>query len=256
MAAVLPQQLILPLVATFGAAPVPLRDPMDEALEWISFTSPAHRVSIVAEGFNTFVKLSSNTTRDIADLSSSFVKRTVAYYRIKFGICRTRRIKAMLYWDLDFQRCSKIPTIAGMYQGSYLILFENAINREDICTQESDQAAIISKQDEPGKFKDERKWYGWYAALANYVSTVPGASGVTLSYVIRKQADATPTGHNNFFGKCIACAHMTFPIFKSDTRRVHQVINSNAQGEDAEQWIDPHKIKQNGRVYMVTLRAH
>ena len=86
-----------------------------------------------------------------------------------------------------------------MDQGSYLTSLENSIKREDIRTQEPDQAAIISKQSEPGKFKDERNWSEWDAALANYLSTIPGASGVPLSYVIREQADATPTGHDIFF---------------------------------------------------------
>ena len=104
------------------------------------------------------MELARNTTRDIADLLSSFAKRTVADGRINFGIRRTRRIKTMLYWALGFQRRSEITTIAGMDQVPYLALLETAIKREDIRTQESDQAAIISKQDEPGKFKDERKW--------------------------------------------------------------------------------------------------
>ena len=49
---------------------------------------------------------------------------------------------------------------------------------------------------------------------------------------------------------------MTGPIFEADTRRVNQVINSNVQGEATEQWIDPHKRKQNGWVYMGTLGDH
>ena len=143
-----------------------------------------------------------------------------------------------------------------MDQGSYLTSLETAINREDIRTQDSDQASIISKQAEPGKFKDERKWSEWDAALLNYLSTIHGASGVPLSYIIHKQADATPTGHDKFVEKCITCAPMTTPIFKSDARRVHQVINSNVQGEAAKKWKYPYKIKQNGRVDMVTLHAH
>ena len=92
--------------------------------------------------------------------------------------------------------------------------------------------------------------------MANYFSTIPGASGVPLIYVIHEQADATPTGNNNFFEKCIVCAPMTGPIFKANARRVYQVIGSNVQGKASEQWIDPHKRKQNGKVDMVTLRAH
>ena len=104
MTAVLPPQSVLPLVDPLEVSPVALRDPMNEALGWIGFTSPAHRVSIIGEGFDTFVELARNTTREIADLSSRFSKRTVANGRINFGLRRTRRIKAMLYWGLDFQR--------------------------------------------------------------------------------------------------------------------------------------------------------
>ena len=92
--------------------------------------------------------------------------------------------------------------------------------------------------------------------MENYLSTIPGALGVPLSYVIREVEAPTPDGHDNFIEKSIACAPLKGPIFEADARRVHQVISSNVQGEIAEQWIDTKKRKQNGRLDMLTLRAH
>ena len=65
-----------------------------------------------------------------------------------------------------------------------------------------------------------------------------------------------PEGHDNFIEKSIAFASLAGPILESDARRVHQVINSNVQDEAAKQCIEPNKKKQNGRIDMLTLRAH
>ena len=45
------------------------QDEMDQALEWIEFTLEARCQSITEEGFVTFVELSINSIKDIADLA-------------------------------------------------------------------------------------------------------------------------------------------------------------------------------------------
>jgi len=68
----------------------------------------------------------------------------------------------------------------------FLAVLEVVSRREEIRVQEAEQTDIISKQAEPGKFKDERKWNDWDTGIVNYQSTIHGAQGVPLSYVIRE----------------------------------------------------------------------
>ena len=118
----------------------------------------------------------------------------------------------------------------------FLEVLGTASRQDQIRTQESDQADIISKQAEPGKLKDERKRNDWNASMVNYLSTIQGSLGVPLSYVVRENDEPIPEGHDNFIEKCVACAPLEGPIFEADSRRFHQVISANVQGEVAEQW--------------------
>ena len=88
----------------------------------------------------------------------------------------------------------------------FLEVLETASRRDQIQTQESDQADIISKQAGPGKLKDERKWNDWDASMVNYLSTIQGSLGVPLSYVVKENDEPIPEGHDNFIEKCFACA--------------------------------------------------
>ena len=80
----------------------------------------------------------------------------------------------------------------------FLDVLETAYRQDLIRTQESDQAEIISKQAEPSKLKDERKWIDWDSSMVNYLSTIKGYLGVPLSYVVRENDKPIPEGHDNF----------------------------------------------------------
>ena len=157
-------QFALPAVQGDPAVqPIPPRDIIDQVLEWIGFDAagnvgPANRAAIIDESFETFEELAGNSSKDIESLAYSFNKRTLAQGKFTFGLRLTKRIKSMIRWVLDFHRCSETPTIDGLDRESFLAALEEASRRDDIRVQEADQADIISKQAEPGKFKDERKW--------------------------------------------------------------------------------------------------
>ena len=114
------------------------QDEMYQALEWVGFTLEYHRQAIIEEGFDTFVEFSSNSIKDISDLAYSFRKITVADGRITFGLRQNKRIKAMIYWSMDFQQCSKQPTTAPLNQLTFLQALETASSQEDMRNQESD----------------------------------------------------------------------------------------------------------------------
>ena len=166
---------------------------------------------------------------------------------ITFGLRRTKSIKAIICWELHFDRCSETATIEGLNQMGFLEVLETASRQDLIWTQELDQVFIISKQAEPGKIKDKRKWNDWDVIMVNYLSTIHGSLGVPLSYIVRENDEPILEGHDNFIEKCVACAPLKGPIFKAYSRRVHQVISSNVQGEAAKQWIKSIKRKQNRR---------
>jgi hypothetical protein len=51
-----------------------------------------------------------------------------------------------------------------------------------------------TKAANPGKFRDESKWPELNKAFTNYLSVIPGVSGIPLSYVIRDDEEPDEDG--------------------------------------------------------------
>ena len=241
-------------------APVPEPDPhpMDLILTWIGFDLAPIRERIRTEGFESFEDLLAMKEKDIRDLADSYAKRTIADGRVIFGLRKTRYMIGLIHWVQDFVRIGQSPTIDGIPGAvEFRTALDVAFYRADVRKVERDQADTVSKAADPGKFKDERKWPEWEPSFMNYLSCIPGVSGVPLSYVIREKE--TPEGgedYGSFNEQAIACCQLSGPTFQADARKVHQLIKSFLQTETAEQWIKPVARYQNGRMDMEALRNH
>ena len=118
----------------------------------------------------------------------------------------------MMHWAQDHQRCSEEPDInsigsADEFREALQVLAQQA----KLCKMDSKQVDMISKAADPGKFKDEKKWPDWEPAFVNYLSTIPGISGVLLSYVVHTNDDPDHDMdfEDDFIARSIACAPFT-----------------------------------------------
>lgn len=231
---------------------------MDTVLDWIGFNLPATRDRIRAEGFEGLEDLIGMKEKDIRDLSESYGRRTIADGRAIFGIRRIRYLIGLIHWVQDFGRIGQEPSLDGIDNAAdFRIALDVASYRADVRKIEKDQADTVSKAADPGKLKDERKWPEWEPAFMNYLSTIPGVSGVPLSYVVReKEHDELDAEYGSFNEQAVACAPLEGPTFQADARKVHQLIKSFLQTETAEQWIKPIAKRQSGREDMQALRNH
>ena len=231
---------------------------MDTVLTWIGFDQEATRARIRAEGFDTFADLATMKEKDIRDLAESYGRRTVGDGRMIFGLRRIRYLIGLIHWVQDFARIGEEPTIDGIEDAAeFCTALDTAYYRADVRKIEKDQSDTVSKAADPGKFKDERKWPEWDPSFVNYLSTIPGVSGVPLSYVVReKEIPDVGADYNSFNERAVACAPLAGPTFQADSRKVHQLIKSFLQTETAEQWIKPMARRQSGREDMQALRNH
>lgn len=199
---------------------------MDTVLMWIGFEQEATRNRIREEGFESFDDLATMKEKDIRDLAESYERRTVADGRYIFGLRHTRYLIGLIHWVQDFARVGQVPSLAGINKmASFREALDTAFYRADVRKVEKDQADTVSKAADPGKFKDEKKWPEWEPALVNYLSTIPGVSGVPLSYVVRDKE--TPDGtveYGSFHEQAIACAPLAGPTYQADARKVHRLI--------------------------------
>ena len=233
---------------------------MEQILTWIGFTDGPQRHRICQEGgFGTMSDFVGVTETDIRNMAESFEKRTDANGRILFGMRRIKWLIGIMHWVQDFLRCSLQPTIAGIADANaFKDALTTAIDRAETRKVEAEQADTVSKAADPGKFKDERKWPDWEPAFVNYLSTIPGVNGVPLSYVVRAndQPDHVTDFGEDFNRKIIACAPLHGTHFRTDARKVHQLLKNYLVAETAEQWTKHLARYSDGRRDMAALRDH
>ena len=233
---------------------------VDQCLQWIGFTDVQHRNSIIAEGgFNSLNDFFDVTETDIRDMAESFSKRSPAANRINFGMRCIKWLIAMMHWCQDHQRCSEEPDIADFANAdAFKEALQVSAQRALLRKNNSDQVDTISKAADPGKFKDKKKWPDWEPAFVNYLSTIPGVKGIPLSYVVRANED--PDHETNFEGdfvaRSITCAPLNNATFRSNARKVHQLLMNFLVAESTEQWIKNLAPWVNGRLDMEALRNH
>jgi hypothetical protein len=231
---------------------------MDTVLTWIGFDQENTRNRIREEGFESFDDLATMKEKDIRDLAESYGRRTIVDGRAIFGLRRIRYLIGLIHWVQDFARIGEIPSLDGIEDAAtFKVALGSAYYRADVRKIEKDQADTVSKAADPGKLKDERKWPEWEPAFVNYLSTIPGVSGVPLSYVVReKETPEVGVEYDSFNEQAVACAPLVGPTFQADARKVHQLIKSFLQTKTAEQWIKPIARHQSGRGDMQALRNH
>ena len=231
--------------------------PLGQAVTWIGFMNPVQLIEVTGNLGDDLIDVANLTEKDISDLAEGFAKRSQADGRIIFGLQRTKRLKALIHWVQDFQRCNAVPDLDLLDEDSFIAALSLAADRAKIRKEEASTSETIAREASPGKLKDERKWDIWAAGFENMLSTMPGVMGVPLSYVIREVETPEPDeDYDNFVQNCVACAPLTGAAFEADSRQVHQLILSLVQGEQAEQWIKPLLRAKNGREDMVALRNH
>ena len=234
---------------------------IDLILAYVGFTDPAHRIAIAEDGFESFSDILSLTEKDIYALAKGFGERTAAGGRINFGLRRTSLLKAVVHWTQDFRRISREVTLDGIADAAtFRNLIERAKQRAQIRKHNAEDAEGISKAADPGKLKRQKEWIAWSRGLKNYLSTILGQDGVPLSYVIRENEqpdyDLESQADYDFESLAIDCAPLTGLVFKTDARKVHQLIHGFVQGETSETWIKPREKRQNGRLDYQALLAH
>ena len=234
---------------------------IDTILEYCGFDDEAERESIAEDGFESYSDIKSLEIKDIGSLAKGFAERSAANGRIIFGLKRTNLLKATVNWVQDFGRISREPSLGDIEDADdFRAAIEIARQRAHIRQHNADESDSLSKAADPGKLKKQKDWVVWSRALTNYLSTILGQDRVPLSYIVRENDEPDYEDEDeedyDFEQLTIKCAPLKGIVFKTDARKVHQMIHGLVQGEIAEAWIKPLQKKQNGRLDLKALMAH
>ena len=194
---------------------------MESILQTIGFMAAEERASILAAGLAEYEDFRYLVEKDIRDMAEEFGKRTVANGRIVFGLGRTKKLTGVMHWIQDCFRADDTPTHTDFNNEA---LFE-ALSLAQIRKSDVDLVVTNTKAADPGKFKDERKWPEWEKAFTNYLSVIPGVSGIPLAYIVREEEEPEEGYiYATFNERVIKRAPLRGQYYIADARRVHNLL--------------------------------
>jgi hypothetical protein len=189
---------------------------------------------IMEAGLSQFEDFCYLVEKDIRDMADEFGKRSIAQGRIVFGLGRTKKLTGVMHWVQDRFRANDVPDHADFNEPA---LYE-ALSLAQIRKSDIDLLDTNTKAANPGKFKDERKWPEWEKAFINYLSVIPGVSGIPLSYIVRdEEFPVAGIVYATFNDRMVNNAPLTGQYYIADARRVHNLLVGFLQGENTENWI-------------------
>ena len=248
---------------------IPLRDPVQEqqeqaqedlshALQMLGIAQVEHRNRLINDCFpRGLVDFQTLGENDIESLVSSYASRRIAADRINLGLAIQRRLKGLMHYVQDCYRVDRDPNHLEVDIPVVEAALQRSIIRKSFCSQRETNA----KAADPGKFIP-KKWHQWENAFDNYLSVLPGSTGIPLAYIIRKEENVNEPlgGWANFHLEMIAKAPLHGNIFHEDARTVYQLITSFTNGTAAEEYIKAGfprgRCHNNGRLAFQSLRSH
>ena len=181
------------------------------------------------EGFIQFISV---TKEILSNMKKEYMTLYAAANRYKMSRACEANLYAMCLWLKDKHRLglnldNESPT---------LDLLNDSVEYEQLRLRFIADAPTAATTNNPGPFKDESHWIVWIAKMKSYLGSQPGATGISLAYIIREQ-EVPPPGarYATFHECCIAEAPLTGNIFQADNRKVHEIILSFIAGYPAEQ---------------------
>ena len=113
-------------VQEVAAPPPPARNPVDQSLDWIGFSTKGNCNRIHDEGgLEAFDNFFSVTEINIQDMASGFSKRT-----IKFGMRCVKCTLDIMHWSQDERRCSCMASLTGITNAEeYKALLGKSLNQ-------------------------------------------------------------------------------------------------------------------------------
>lgn len=191
--------------------------------------------------------------KDISNIADDHAKRKNAQSRIIFGFYHTNEIKGLMYWVQDMKRMSLKVEDQDLTSADIQLAIDNTDIRKNLF----DNMETSSKAADPGKLGNQVDWSTWSHGFVNYLSTIPGSTGISLLYVVRELEEPIDlTDNDDYLTTLVGRAPLKCTTYVADRHQVHQLLTGKILGEQAEEWIRDDKNKQNGCVDFNNLRVH
>ena len=105
---------------------------LSQILYWIEFRTENQRNLLITDSFTSFNDLQNLDDKEIEKMRGDFATRSTTAGKIIFGTNRTKRIKALIHWLMDFYRISSKPSIVGLNEVTFQDKLRLAVTRASI----------------------------------------------------------------------------------------------------------------------------
>ena len=235
-------------------------DPSDrdmvQILKWIGFTSS--EAKIIIRDIPTLEALASLKVKKIETTISEYAKREDRAERLTVGLARRERLLGAMHWTQDCYRLRLPLDLDDFNKKTFLETLALANDRADMREELKSQSEVIAKDAAPGPLKADKSWEKWEKQLKTYLSSIIGAYGIPIVYVIREDETSTleQVADLSYLQQCIAMVPLSGYKYTVDALSVHKIIAASVEGELSEDWIADVKKYGDGRKSFRALWAH
>jgi hypothetical protein len=195
------------------------------------FANPVDRARLVdGEDLDVLDSFGDFTDSLIDNMADRNEKRTPAAQRVRFGVQRILRLKAVAHWVRQKRREGVIPNIDEL---------NIDVIRENVREMTIDSAADTKRDDKmfyPDKF-NPKKYVSWARSFENYLDSVRGKAKVPLSYVIRPDG-VNPADAVDEYQRILWQTPHTGIAYNEDNREVYRIYKDLMIATDGWTWFN------------------
>ena len=101
-------------------------------LHWIGFGTDSMKYNIYEYLISSFINLLTVNFDDANTMAKDYMNRTLILGKLNFGICRIKKLRALLRWEQNFCCISEQPSIEGMMGDYFLIQLNRALEQTKV----------------------------------------------------------------------------------------------------------------------------
>ena len=192
----------------------------------------------------------------ITEMCASYYKSGDPANRFKISRTVVKRLISLMHWAKDLDRVdTPIEFENGTTPEQIVAAITEATTREQCRKTQRKTGESLVTNEFVVKLKNSAQWERWKVELKSTLSSIIGAKGVPLSYVIREDDDPQDDPDFTWDERFEYSVVLEGPEYSIDRRTVHQIILRNvAEDSDAYTYIKPRINREDGRIDIKALK--
>ena len=128
-----------------------------QSLHWIGFGTESTKENLYNDSMSSFRNLFTMNFDDVDTMAKDYVNRSLILRKIKFGIRRINKLKALLHWAQDFRHILEQPLLEDMTGDNFLLQLDRALEQTKVRKQYRDDSDKKAKESLPGLLKSKQE---------------------------------------------------------------------------------------------------